>query len=96
MGTRLQELQASCDLIVGIARDRVSPELRDDVEYGVALTLAAPSLLASLREYALPYTDDELQQLSITTSGRGEISPDIAQREIRRRAAIAKTGCAHT
>ena len=54
------------------------------------LIAASPDLYEALKEYKLGYTDADLKQLAETKSGRGEISPDVAAREIRRRAAIAR------
>jgi len=62
----------------------------DDGEANARLIAASPDLYEALKEYKLGYTDAELKQLAETKSGRGEISPDVAAREIRRRAALAR------
>jgi hypothetical protein len=59
-------------------------------EANVMLAAAAPDLLEVLELYALGYSDDDLKQLASTETGRGEISPDVAKREIIRRSAIRK------
>ena len=45
-------------------------------------------LAEALRMYGLGYTEDDLNQLATTDSQMGEITPDQAQREIKRREAI--------
>ena len=45
-------------------------------------------LAGALRMYGLGYTEDDLNQLATTDSQMGEITPDQAQREIKRREAI--------
>jgi hypothetical protein len=59
-------------------------------EANIHLLAAAPELLESLREYAMSYTDSQLAQLAACETGMGEIGPERAKREIRRRIAIAK------
>ena len=45
-------------------------------------------LADALRMYSLGYTEDDLNQLATTDSQMGEITPDQAQREIKRREAL--------
>lgn len=54
------------------------------------LIACAPELLEALMEYSLPYSDEDLQSLADCTTGMGEVGPDTARREIKRRAALAK------
>ncbi len=51
MGNLQQELEASCELIVTLARKEAAkqPALLEDVEYGAQLALAAPDLLEACR-----------------------------------------------
>jgi hypothetical protein len=63
----------------------------DDADRANALLIsAAPDLLEVLHEYGHAYTQNELKQLAEARSGLGEISPAEAQRELRRRTAIAR------
>lgn len=65
------------------AADHLNRRLRDvSGERDLAIEMLA--------EYALGYSDADLKILANTDSGRGEIGPDMAKREIRRRAVIAK------
>jgi len=61
-----------------------------DREFIIRAANCHDMLVEVLEQYALPYSDDELDQLAMTASGRGEISREDAQREVRRRAVIAK------
>lgn len=62
-------------------------ELMNAIEECVNLDLMG-DVLELLEQYALTYTDEELAQLAATTSGMGEVSPEQAAREIKRREII--------
>jgi hypothetical protein len=47
------------------------------------------TLAEALEDYELDYTDGELARLATCATGLGEISPADAEREIRRRQALA-------
>lgn len=64
-------------------------ELMNAIEECVNLDLAG-DVIELLERYALRYTDQELVQLASATSGMGEISPEVAQREIDRRELVEK------
>lgn len=50
---------------------------------------AKSALVAALKRFDLAYTDEQLERLSKTESGLGEISPKLAQKLIQLRKAIA-------
>lgn len=87
-----QQLADLCDVVAAQAREieALRQEIKAIREGGRDEIAIAPGLIDSLREYALSYTDDQLRQLAETRSGMGEIFPEDAKREIRRRAALAK------
>lgn len=64
-------------------------ELMNAIEECVNLDLVG-DVIELLERYALGYTDLELVRLASATSGMGEISPEVAQREIDRRELVEK------
>jgi len=74
-------------LIVGRARELLTTPTSKLTQEVLRECVTSPNkTLAILKEYALPYSDEQLKKLASATSGLGEIDPQTAQRELRRRA----------